>query len=279
MSIGLPLELYRPICENLDRNTLLNLTIISRSFQIEAERLLYQGVSLHNSLFKARKRCKHLLSTPRFLGLVQHLHIPDLAWGDILGGYYGREGEREMTVVSFVELLAPLLAQLPNLLGLTIRPPPNQAATICVALAQRCTFRLRFLRCNFVPNPEFLSFLTNQTSIRELEWIVGPLEASQLVLPSGALPNLTILTLNSADADDVWTQFLAGRSVTRLQCSSLSLSPARYGRGLFAAPLKGLHVSTGITGNFGFLAQMCPSLEYLGYITSDVATVELLCNW
>jgi hypothetical protein len=176
----LPLELYRPICENSDRSSLLKLATVSPSFQIEAERLIYQRVFLGSSLFQGYTCCNHLLRAPRFLDYVQFLVISDLTWGDdALDELYGDSWGAHITdrLAFFVELVASLLARLPNLLALRISAPHHLAETsyrLCEALAQRSTCRLRTLGCNFVTSPGFLSFLINQTSIRELEWSAPP---------------------------------------------------------------------------------------------------------
>jgi hypothetical protein len=77
MSTRLPVELYRIICENLDRSSLFSLVVASRIFQTEAERLLHTHVSLGPDYADFILACQRALNVPRLLLLVQELHIQD----------------------------------------------------------------------------------------------------------------------------------------------------------------------------------------------------------
>jgi hypothetical protein len=269
MSGKLPFELYRPICENLDRSTLLSLTTVSRAFQTEAERLLHRVIVLGPTRSKAMESCDHLLRTPRFLDSVQSLIVPDdRSWTQPYGS---------SLITAFVTPLVSLLQKLPNLtnLGIFVVLPNAESQRIYAALAERCIFQLRIFRSH-LGSTEFPSFLIDQHFIYELE-LKTHVGISHLALPSSAMPKLSILTLlgNFPVPADTINHFLAGRPVTHLACFALpALSPSYGGLALSTCPLKYLRVETTVFGDLEYLTDLCPSLEYIAYIDIDLIDVE-----
>jgi hypothetical protein len=63
----LPVELYREISQYLKRDDLLSLVVVSRNFQVEAERLLYEIIAIDSNSKDAARRdvAKHCVERRR----------------------------------------------------------------------------------------------------------------------------------------------------------------------------------------------------------------------
>jgi hypothetical protein len=112
--VTLPVELYQPTLENLDRKSLLNVVVASHDFQVEAERLLHRSVSLGPLAPRAIEQVRRILATPRFFVFIRALKADSSVWRS-----HSPTGLDE-DVALLINLLCSLLEKLSNLVQLHI---------------------------------------------------------------------------------------------------------------------------------------------------------------
>jgi hypothetical protein len=261
MSSMLPIELYRIICENLDRPSLFSVVVASRTFQAEAERLLHMHVSLGPDYAHATLACQTALKIPRFLPLIQYLHVLDQIWIT-----------RPFRTDDFAcpTPIHRLLEQTPNVILLSLSTEWRR----CDRVFLQTSFQLRVLRCDFTIDHDFVEFLTQQPSIFELDWFSDATPVSEL--PVQALRNLETLYIRTHLSPHVAAEVITGRPVKHLSCGHVTVSHLEKGFALSAGPLIALRVFEFDCETLKALPRFCPHLQYLGVITYDTISVESL---
>jgi hypothetical protein len=190
MGRKLPLELYRTVCEFSRRDELLNIAVVSRALQAEAERVIWWKLRLAGGLGKGGSldKAQRFLDTPRF-----HLYVQCL---DI---YYYLEPHDPMPIT-----LVTLLERLSNLLALNLEvyrevdedneDEDSHMVIRCRNIFQNCSFRLHFLSCPFILDADMRAFLQRQPSIaqwRRIRMDTPPTDECDYLSPD-ILPNLTV---------------------------------------------------------------------------------------
>jgi hypothetical protein len=253
---SLPTELYRPIIEGLDQNHLLTLVLVSRLFQLEAERLLFRKVAI-TSRRNIVIDCKHLLGIPRVLPYIQYLTIDD--------AYQRIKGLR--LTLSFYTLLANLLESTTNLTSLNFRTPNTFSSRLensCRWILSKCRFQLYSLECSFTLDTVFALFLLKQPAIIHLKWT--PFRPSLTSLPDDALPNLAALDVSSSPtAPPLAHEFIPNRPVThiRWRAGAKFILPILA---LYRVPLVALELHLIDLERLREISLIHPQLEYLGLV-------------
>jgi hypothetical protein len=259
-TINLPVELYRPIFKELGQKDLISLLLVSRTFQLESEKLLYLKTSLRSQK-QTVLWCFQVLSKSRLFESVHHLYIS-----------FSYQPARSPTI-AFGRLLTSILHRLPNLLTLKLSGR-DLWWRFCDKNLVYCPFKLRSLQCQFQFDSNFSSFLESQPAIVELQLSTGPhARPLQPHYHSVIPPNTKVLSLymfHSIDAKILWN-----RPVTHLRWKAMGYMPPFA---TFATPAKSnfslryLHIHHGAFGDhevWRLLPDHLPRLEYLGVINYD----------
>jgi hypothetical protein len=192
----IPLELYRPIVEVSDRNTLLSLLLASRHLSTEAERMLYRNVqwSSDSDVVSRKLFFQTVIDYPRVARLVRRYYC--------FSNIFIADDDPYWT------LFSTALRALVNLKELGFR---RRGGTPTAHVLRGCTFQLVSLEwlCRTDEN-ELSVFLTGQEALERLrvywrEECAGP--------PASALQNLTSL----GEISSTIRTFLPGRTITRLR--------------------------------------------------------------
>jgi hypothetical protein len=259
----LPPELYREIIEYLNQDDILTLVLVSRTFQAEAERLLFGKIMIDSNPYDPAKRdvvkhCTRLIALPRIWPLVRWVYIRRIS-----------KGRASLEVVSRV---ADLLEKLTNVTKLHVRDPGN-AWPLCGKLFRGCSFRLRYLSCHFLLDKDFASFLDSQPSLYEFEW--APLydldsrTSQRYELPPSTLPLLAIYLSVGKEirTDDI----LPGRPIAHFRGYNLGRRATEVLHDLVRSivPLKSLHIHPMDADFLCLLPVAFPFLEYLGPVNLD----------
>jgi hypothetical protein len=256
---GLPVELYRPIFEGVERCELFKLVTVSRISQLEAERLVWRHIKI-TQLYKGIERiCHCLLKIPRVWRQIEHLEI--------------HQDGSTFVEETGVPTLNALLRKLGNLKALGVEGGRGWIP----AVFQNCTFRLRSLRCDFRFDSELVRFLENQPWIVEFDWNASHSANEDDLLPSSTLPNLTVLTVKERHYRSFPAEIISNRPITHFRTDTrrpeliqnlLSVS----------APVKALHIGPVDFDQFLSIANMFPLLEYLSTVNLHVTNVSPLPN-
>jgi hypothetical protein len=203
---NLPLELYRPVIGELDRRTLFQLLLVSRRFQAEAERRIYQTVSLCGPLSLIEDGCKRLLAKPHLFPYVLWLFIEEPGWST----------HSILQPLRFQGRLSAVLEGLSNLIGLDISvDEKHKSWRVCGSLFTNVQFQLRFLRCPFDLDADFALFLENQPKIYEFVWRPWS-RLNHCDLTPNTLPILTILELRWSVDRIIADQLISGKTIAHL---------------------------------------------------------------
>jgi hypothetical protein len=249
----LPIELYRPIIEEVSRNDLFSFLRVSPPFRLEAERHIYRKLSL-GPADDVVLRCHFLILNPRILVHSQTLDIRLEAW---------KKGTSKRH--PYHRLLAAVLEQAINLKSLTIRGTPGRYIEWRGAgqLFKACAFKLHTLRCHYPMEAEFAMFLDKQTDLKEFQW--WSFATASVKLQVDALPRLSILRVQGGENIGIASQLISGSSLTHLSWKydfhfslcHLSLSGAR---------LKSLEVDPLDVATLIPISTLFPELEYLAIV-------------
>jgi hypothetical protein len=249
----LPLELHGAIAEKVvlddtdtwDTTTLLALAQVSRAFQLESERLLYQNITLdtHPRLVKF---CRTIRDIPRFRQFVFSLII-NVHW----------HGMRVTT--SYFPLLSLTLRRLTNLTTLLF---PACAAEYGSVL-RNCTFQLRRFTCAFNFDDAFASFLANQHELIGLHYQNKVLPCPKI--SPNTLPRLTVLDCHIRQCELVTTLY-PHRPISHLRVDHDIGLRVLDKLGLSSVPLLGLSLvgTCPKPDTLNVLPEVAPDLEYFG---------------
>jgi hypothetical protein len=263
---GLPVELYRPIFEQIvSSKDLCALSRTSRCAQVEAERLLYshiEGRGITNVIFT----CKRICNTARVGCYVRSI---ELDYSDEAPfGYY-------QLLHSFYTLVAQALYRTPNLLCLHIRSDMARSfedILFYFPTSKLWGFQLRRFWISNVDYLTFNQFLPNQRDIRYLDAsIIDSLEDDKI--PSHFLPRLSCLKTRSYET---MTYFLTKRPITHLYTTLLfdwSLGKSLQGAG---SKVRAFHCTFAAPE----VPELFPRLELLSFYTllrHIDGQVEIVC--
>jgi hypothetical protein len=250
----LPSELYRPIVELADREDLFTLLTVSRILQSEVERLLYRDFILCWTRDEVKDACGHLLSAPRLCGLIRSLCIRVESNSDCPGDLYD-------VLASLFEKTTELVYLAFDILSYEETPEWD----MCGVLFERCAFQLHILRCNFILDAAFESFLAKQRSLIEWDW--SPQQPSSHTLSSTALPNLSIFSTYSIEGTEfpLRDSIFRGRPITHVSWWRGSIIPSDIGAS--TAEIKVLHLGWHVIESMkDSLVELFPYLECLSYV-------------
>jgi hypothetical protein len=180
---ALPMELYRPIFQEIDsKGELCSLSRVSRSMQAEAERLLYHKLELMGNR-DIIMICERIRSTPRIRPYVRECQLK-AHW------------DRSPCLRSFYTLVAFALSKLTNLRRLAILDAFGFLITFTWIL-KNCRFKLRKFQSHLKFDRNLLSFLESQVELKDLGVLTIMHTAISVNLSSRFssqfLPNLVIL--------------------------------------------------------------------------------------
>jgi hypothetical protein len=250
----LPLELYRPICEFSHFEDLPNISVVSRAFQEEAERLLWWKLSIRGSVQETFARPERFLHFPRLHHYVQRLDL-----------WIHREPHEE----SFPAVAVILLEKLTNLIALTII-----GRDYCGEIFDNCTFQLHFLFTTFALDQNFAAFLQKQPSITEWRrtWQQSPPGDECDRLSPDILPNLTVFC-NSNGESNFDVEIHNGRNLTHMSISRPSgpVSLAEFTRAASHIEALSLYCTPELLEVF---PELLPNLECLSVIDYDAVEVR-----
>jgi hypothetical protein len=260
MVVALPVELYRSVAQGVDRKGLFRLVKVSRAFQFESERLIYQRITF---LFSKQviQGCRHLLKTPRFWGYIQRLELL----------HASQEDMHSQWTAGFQQLIGRFLAKLTNLVELSIIAFPGDLKwRSCGTLFRNCRFQLLMLRCSFVLDNHFDSFLKTQRSLITLEWSPG--FVSSYRLSPKAAPNLAAIAFHGSQFNAAPWEAFAHCPITHVLWGSPK--PERTPLAFVSmASLKAVKIFGPSLEILTALVASSPGLEYLGII--DYTAVEV----
>jgi hypothetical protein len=249
---SLPIELYRPIVETSDGRDLLNLALVSKVFQQEAERIIYRTISVFcDGPTDVENECLRFLRIPRCLPYIRNITLTHYSTIETLD------------VPSFQPRLNDLLRNVVNLLSLCIRVTPN--GRFCGTLFHGCTFRLRDIRCTFELDADYAAFLESQPSLLYFTWNMR-YPPGKYLLSSNAVPNLRAVTIRSLNQDNEFPpEILAGRPITHFW------STLRRHRtfALSTGPIRALHLKFIDMGVLYMIKEELPCLEHLSLLDYD----------
>jgi hypothetical protein len=232
-----PSEVCRLITEIVDPSDLPSLSVVSTSFRTEAQRLIFQRLTMKKSSKAVAAECiRGLLDSPRLWTLIRHLDI----WHVHL--------TRASRDVPIIERLATLFSKLVNLTSLTVRDHVHWDK--CDGLFDKCAFRLKSLHIHFLPDHDLIAFLASQRSIVDLSWYpttAGTTDSSfpfnPIQWPANLLPNLTVYAYYGRFPALLTSHLMHGRPITHFK-SDLTPPPlqdlmrsSRLVKGLYIPPL------------------------------------------
>jgi hypothetical protein len=249
----LPLELYRPVCELLKFEDLLNITLVCRAFQREAGRYL-----LWKLIFRGLKEDGVAECVERFLRFPRsHQYVQRL---DVFAS-------REAVADSLISLL---LGKLTNLIALTLC-----GRQYCGNIFENSTFQLHFLFTSFVLDQEFSAFLKTQPSITEWRtsssWESSPGRDERDRLSPDILPNLAVFC-NSSNDPNFDIQIHNGRNITHISMAQFS-APVSLPKLPHPLHVKALDVYCAAMELLEVLPDILPNLECLALIDYDAIEV------
>jgi hypothetical protein len=263
----LPFELYNPIVEHLYRDDLLRVLVVSRAFQIEAERLLYDRIVIDASSNDDKRRniprlCSGLLSIPRIWPYVREVCILEI--------------KVESTVISSV---AGLLEKSTNLDVLDVRDGFNEWPS-CGDLFKNCSFQLNRLTCHFQLDKDFVSFLDSQKSLDKFEWVPRsvihrPHTFTFCELPPSALQNLRVYSF-LGEGDPTMGNILHDRPIGHFRTSNFMPNRPDLLRDLKLSrcTLKSLNLFFHVDATyFCLVTEAFPRLEYLAIVDLTIPTI------
>jgi hypothetical protein len=256
---SLPLELYTPILDGVDRADLFRLSLVSRTFQTEAEQRIHRSIYFH-SWRHILASLKRLLSVPRIFSFIKELSITD----DNNRPY--EEGPHSYIFLSAVfRTLGSALARMTELVFLSVSAyaaGESRYWVTCRGLFERSTFQVHALRCPFAMDISLISFLAKQPHIHEFFWY--PISsANHKLCPPTLLPMLSTVHFKHTEMDQI-LPLVTSRPLTHcwwmyeastfefLRLSSVLIRAIRY------QPFQSDELS--------ILAQRCPDLEHLEFI-------------
>jgi hypothetical protein len=269
---NLPVELYRSIAESLvkegDRRfefkpasyaSVKLLLTVSKSFQVEAERLIWRVVCLeshHDG--DIILLCDHILSIPRVWPYIKCFRLVNrdrFQYG--IKAKFGINPPHPQTV----DFLASLLRKLANLVFLEMTLGLWKSGS----LLKNMPFRLRIFLLDCALDDDMLLFLNQQPSITE--WRVD-FEESQLAdLPTTTLPNLAVINIPFGNETVV-----KGRPITHVYArTAASLRTLT----LSTMPLKTLVVDFVVnTPILETITELFPALESFSPLDCTAANVS-----
>jgi hypothetical protein len=269
----LPFELHREILQKMKRSDLFPLITVSRSFQHEAERLIWNEISISSPL-RFDSFCSHLLSNggSRLAICIHRFHI-----------FYAASSNM------YRAALAPSLARcfelMVNLDKFSIWSyTPIGVLPSCGTLFDNVTFQLTILICDFACDHHFASFLEKQPLISVLSSTYQSPSYNQsrnhpfssFCLSPDALPELAWLTVREPSAAKV---FIPDRPVSRLSHNDIfgmfkPLDDIEY-LALSACPISILEVTMGFTRSaLKALPRVVPNLEHLAFVDLTLMSVS-----
>ncbi|THH11540.1 hypothetical protein EW145_g593 [Phellinidium pouzarii] len=207
---NLPLDILDALCQFVHNNDLLALSRSSSAFCPPAQRYIYRRLALFN--FTDAVRCLRTLRKRRHLA--RHVRVLTL-----------RLDPNALVLRSFVDLLAAVLSEMPNLTSLDIVIPPSASRAFFAAEMRGTVYkRLSHFSCNLPLDDVMSSFLQRLPAATELQ--LGERAASLSsspslpILPSSALPNLALF-MGPSDAAAV---LVPGRPLESVHLYSGELS-------------------------------------------------------
>ncbi|GJJ08227.1 hypothetical protein Clacol_002436 [Clathrus columnatus] len=259
MSSSLPFELLRPIVEHVnEKNSLVSLTQVSPSFQVEAERALYRSVILHYNdmgLISA-------LSSPKRALLVQECSLY-LAPGS--------KGKAPSTTTSIPPAFL-VLSKMKNLKSLTIRGNlPSKPIQFPFSLDTFCTTEAM--------SKTLVSFLRTQPSITRLTLLSSPLPTTPVPPPkvvASMLPNAHSLATLTPQAALPLIPSKPVSHVHILAWAKSHMSDVAPVMASSSGPMRALMCAQGFEltpTDMGLLAMHIPTLTFLGdvVLTEDIS--------
>jgi hypothetical protein len=253
----LPAELYRSITEATAFPDLFQLAVVSRTTQVEAERLIWKKFRLKGDKDVAEKCFRRILSIPRVWSLIKTLEYELQEW---------HLPDRSKNLLD--ELFATILSNLTNLVSLTIRPlnnNPRSNSRACGKLFEPCRFKLRILRCHFILDTDFSKFLEQQSTITEWEW--SPSAQSPQTLPSTVLPNVVAFSTSSplSFCEHPYDKIIAGRPMTHV-CWRHGKPPQPQDLTQSTASIKAIKIGWANEETLKTIPDVLPSLEILALL-------------
>jgi hypothetical protein len=250
----LPSELYEQIGHEMAPDSLRRLVTISRPFQAEAERVLFSHVIIRKSSAQPLlEALEGLSATPRFWPLIHEVT-------------YAHISRSKDEVERPLPLLASFLERLPGLSVLTIASQPL-FRIVGGKVLRNCHFQLRTLRCPFILDGDFASFLSTQQSLVEFDWSVGVVWTLGNKLQGSALPALSVLVLRTSFHSQL-RAIIPGRNISHIKCLSHGYrQPFRVIDELKGSnvPIRSLYIPTARSIDLAAAQSAFPSLEYFGY--------------
>lgn len=307
----LPVELYGRIVSFVaskgreGHNTLAILSRVSKSMQVEAERALYQTVSLHP--IKTRSLCRTILRHQRLWCLVKKCEVFLM-----LGMTEYRLPDENLHVRLSQNLLASV-RQFGRLRDLEVQCLPGSTNFKIGAALCSGTFHLKTFRCSDPFDPDLQAFFAFHPTIEELYVTASRINSgrslkhtqqkSGLQCPTSkpipeALPSLATLHALTARAAEL---LVVSRPVSRLDIArwdeSCCLSKLTNRLARSTGPLRYLLVRSGFkldANDVKTLADRLPELRFLGecvfvdkvgsshissFVRSDLTVLRLLFPW
>jgi hypothetical protein len=240
-------------------NTLCILARVSRTWQCEAERLIYSTCKFEG-LADIIIMCRRICSSPR---LGPHIRIFD---GGAIerGHHYDAMGHNLNRLLSRT---LQLMTELRTLILPSFYPAVERSS--CKSIFTSSTFKLRVLSTFFQPDEHILRFLETQPDI--YRWEGKGLHLNGFLprkpLPTHVLANLKVLHANSPSTEAL--NVLPGRSVTHLAVDNVvTLAQLRW-ISLYGANLRALNLNQGCIGT---------SIEIVKQIPDMFPHLEVFCG-
>lgn len=209
-------EVYQLIVRNIStRADLITLCTVSKRFQQEAERALYNTLHLRGSS-RTMRVCRLLNTTPRLSRLVEALSI--FVAGDV-SGEDEEEEEADPIPDDFWDAVASALREVKKLRFLSVYFEQIHDTAQAWVL-DSCQFQLRTFHCDFEWDQHLATFLRSQTDIVDL-YLADYRKDIRLDLPSThcrshvlAMSKLSMLECTFSEAA---LALIPGRPVIRVK--------------------------------------------------------------